>query len=112
MMNLAKTKARKFEKGLNRRYKLLFSHPASKVPADSWLGLSYQFTPNIPKNLLEEAQIAAQLDGIVSKETQLKALSVVDNVQTELSKIDDENKKLQQSAAEMLTFGEDDHEQP
>ena len=74
--------------------------------------MSYQFTPNIPKNLLEEAQIAAQLDGIVSKETQLKALSVVDNVQTELSKIDDENKKLQQSAAEMLTFGEDDHEQP
>ena len=92
MSNLAKTKERKFVSGMNRRYKLLFSHPASKVPADAWMGLNYKFTPNIPANLLEEAQIAAQMEGIVSQETQLKILSIVDNVQDEMERIEEENK--------------------
>ena len=55
MSNLEKVKERKFTSGMNRRYKLLFSHPASKVPADAWISLKYKFTPNIPANLLEEA---------------------------------------------------------
>lgn len=91
MSNLSKTMQRKFTSGMNRRYKLLFSHPSSKVPADAWVQLHYQFTPNIPKNLLEEAQIAAQMDGIVSHETQLKVLSAVDDVNTELDKIAEED---------------------
>ena len=93
MNNLAKTKQRKFESGMNRRYKLLFSHPKSKVPADSWVDLSYQFTYNIPANLLEESQIAGNIEGIVSHETQLKSLSIVDNVQEELDKIEEEESK-------------------
>ena len=76
---------------MNRRYKMLFGHPSSKVPADSWVQLHYQFTPNIPRNLLEEAQIAAQLEGVVSKKTQLKILSAVDDVETELKLIEEEN---------------------
>lgn len=91
MNNLFKAKERKFASGMNRRYKLLFGHPASKVPADAWVQLHYQFTPNIPANLLEEAQIAAQVEGIVSHETQLKVLSIVDDVQEELDKIEEEN---------------------
>ena len=91
MSNLEKTKERKFTSGMNRRYKVLFGHPASKVPADAWLGLSYKFTPNIPANLLEEAQIAAQLEGIVSEETQLKTLSIVDNVKAEQDRKEEEN---------------------
>lgn len=87
MSNLEKTKERKFTAGMNRRYKLLFGHPASKVPADAWIQLKYQFTPNIPANVLEETQIAGGLEGITSKETQLKALSIVDNVTEELAKI-------------------------
>ena len=91
MSNLAKTKERKFASGMNRRYRLLFGHPASKVPADAWIGLDYTFTPNMPANLLEEAQIAAQLEGIVSEETQLKTLSIVDNVKAERDRIEEEN---------------------
>ena len=91
MSNLEKTKERKFVSGMNRRYKLLFGHPASKVPADAWVGLRYRFTPNLPANLLEEAEIAGKMDGIVSRETQLKVLSAVDNVQAELEKMDAEN---------------------
>ena len=104
MSNLEKTKERKFTSGMNRRYKLLFSHPASKVPKDAWVQLHYKFTPNFPANLLEEAQIAAQLEGITSHETQLKRLSIVDDVQCELEKIEEENKAPEQSIVEKLMF--------
>lgn len=105
MSNLAKTKVRKFTSGMNRRYKLLFSHPASPVPADAWMELDYQFTPNLPANLLEEAQIAAQMEGITSHETQLKVLSIVENVQDELDKIEEENKAAEQTAVDRMMFG-------
>lgn len=93
MSNLEKTKERKFTAGMNRRYQLLFGHPASRVPADAWIQLQYKFTPNIPANLQEEAQIASQLEGIVSHETQLKVISAVENVKGELDKIEEENKE-------------------
>lgn len=105
MSNLEKTKERKFASGMNRRYKLLFGHPASKVPADAWVQLHYQFTPNIPANLLEEAQIAAQMEGITSHETQLKVLSIVDDVQGELDKIAEENKPAEETIVDRLMFG-------
>lgn len=93
MSNLEKTKERKFTAGMNRRYQLLFGHPASKVPADAWVQLQYKFTPNIPANLQEEAQIASQLEGITSHETQLKVISAVEDVKGELDKIEEENKE-------------------
>lgn len=105
MMNLFQNKKRKFTSGLNRRYKLLFGHPASKVNADAWKQLDYQFTPNLPANLLEEAQIAAQIEGITSHETQLKVLSIVDSVQDELEKIDDENKAAEETIVDQMMFG-------
>jgi len=105
MTNLEKTKERKFTSGMNRRYKMLFSHPASKVPADSWVQLHYHFTPNIPANMLEEAQIAAQMEGITSHATQLKVLSVVDNVQDELDAIEEENKAPEETVVDRAMFG-------
>lgn len=105
MSNLAKTKERKFTSGMNRRYKVLFSNPLSKVPKDAWVQLSYKFTPNIPANLLEEAQIAAQMEGIVSHETQLKVLSIVDNVEDELDKIEEENKPPERTPVDNMMFG-------
>lgn len=112
MSNLEKTKERKFTSGMNRRYKLLFGHPASKVPADSWVQLHFKFTPNIPANMLEEAQIAAQMEGITSHETQLKVLSVVDNVQNELDKIEEENKAPDETVGAMFGFRPQQEETP
>ena len=112
MSNLEKTKERKFTSGMNRRYKLLFSHPLSKVPADSWVQLHYKFTPNIPANLLEEAQIAAQMEGITSHETQLKVLSIVDNVQDELDKIEEENKPDENTIVDRMMFTPTAEESP
>ena len=61
------------------------------------LDIEYKFTFNYPANLLEEAQIAAQLSGIVSKETQLKIISAVEDVQEELNKIEKEADPLEYS---------------
>ena len=104
MSNLEKTKERKFTAGMNRRYKLLFGHPASKVPADAWIQLHYQFTPNIPANVQEEAETAARLEGITSHETQLKTLSVVDNVKEEIARIEKEDRQKQASVIEQSMF--------
>ena len=104
MSNLEKTKERKFTSGMNRRYKLLFSHPVSKVPADAWVQLHYKFTPNFPANLLEEVQTAAQMEGITSHETQLKVISAVEDVQSELDKIEDENKATESSVVDKMMF--------
>lgn len=103
--NMGKTKQRKFISGMNRRYKLLFGHPASPVPADSWLQLHYQFTPNIPKNLKEEVETAAAMEGITSHETQLKVISAVDNIQGELEKIEEENKAPEETIVDKAMFG-------
>lgn len=94
MSNLAKSKARKFQSGMNRRYKLLFSNPLSGMKKDDWVKITYKFTENIPANLLEESQIAQNLSGITSQFTQLKSLSIVDNVQKEMDLIKEENEEL------------------
>lgn len=49
---------------------------------------------NFPANLLEESQIAGNLAGITSQETQLKVLSVVDNVKEEMDRIAEEQDKI------------------
>lgn len=103
MSNLEKTLERKFTSGMNRRYKLMFSHPAANVDKKAWMQLEYKFTPNIPANLLEEVQTAAQMEGITSHETQLKVISAVDDVQGELDKIEEESQP-KPSVAESLLY--------
>lgn len=105
MSNLAKTKERKFTSGMNRRYKLIFSNPVSGMQTDSWIDIKYQFTQNYPANILEETQIAGNLAGITSQETQLKTLSVVDNVQQELDRIAEEENMAQDDAVIRQMFG-------
>ncbi|MDD3338442.1 MAG: phage portal protein [Lachnospiraceae bacterium] len=98
MSNLADTKKRKFQASLNRRYRILFSHPACTVDSSQWIGIGYTFTKNLPANLMEESQIATQLEGVVSKETQLGVLSIVDNVSKEMEKLDAESASSQSRA--------------
>lgn len=93
MNNLRKTKERKFTSWMNRRYKLIFSNPGNAMQKNDWVKLHYKFTPNVPANLLEESQIAQNLSGVVSQETQLGVLSVVDNPKAEIERIDKEEEK-------------------
>ena len=90
MSNLGLTKARKFKAGFNERYKLVFSNPVNSMGADDWLDIDYIFTQNFPANLLEESQIASNLTGVISKETQMKVLSIVDDPKAEIEKLAEE----------------------
>ena len=110
MSNLRKTKERKFTSGMNRRYKLIFSNPGNAMKKDDWVKLHYKFTPNVPANLLEESQIAQNLSGVVSQETQLGVLSVVDNPKTEIDRIDKEEEKPRDVVMQQM-FGDKTDEQ-
>lgn len=105
MSNLAKAKERKFTSGMNRRYKLIFSNPVSGMQKDAWVGIKYQFTQNYPANIFEESQIAGNLAGITSQKTQLKVLSIIDNVQQELDQIAEEENTSQDDAVMRHMFG-------
>jgi len=112
MNNLRKTKERKFTSGMNRRYKLIFSNPSRHmgIGKDDWVKLHYKFTPNVPANLLEESQIAQNLSGVVSQETQLGVLSVVDNPKAEIERIDKEEEKPKDVVMQQM-FGDKTDEQ-
>lgn len=87
MDNLAKMKDRKMQSAFNRLYEIVFNVPMASVPSDGWTDIKYQFTRNVPRNILEESQIVAQLSGQVSDATKLSVLSIVDNPQDELEKM-------------------------
>ena len=92
MKNLSGMKERKFTKGLNNLFKCFTALPTN-VPAsdkDSWVEVEYRFIRNIPRNIQDEAETARNLEGVVSKELQLSTLSIVDDVQTEIERMDAE----------------------
>lgn len=105
MSNLEKTKERKFTSGMNRRYRLIFSNPVSGMKKDAWVKIHPHFTPNFPANLQEEAEIARNIDGLVSQETQLSVLSIVDNTTEEIKRMDDEKKESSGTSDLTRLFG-------
>lgn len=92
MKNLASMKERKFKSSMNRRFRMVFNIPTNVEPSkkDEWFHLNYKFTRNIPRNISDEADVAGKLQGIVSEETQLGVLSMVENVQEEIERKRDE----------------------
>lgn len=105
MSNLAMTKQRKFASGMNRRYKLIFSNPVSGMKKDDWVKIKPIFTRNFPANLLEESQVAGNLAGITSRGTQLNVLSIVDNTDEELKRIEEEEAKTWNDPVMRQMFG-------
>lgn len=91
MSDLAMTKERKFRKGLSRRWRLVLGYAGTTgVDPDAWMRIRPTFTRNVPANLLEESQIAQNLAGITSAETQLSVLSCVDSPAEELRRKEEE----------------------
>lgn len=89
MKNLAAMKERKFTSGMNKRFKMVFNLPTNMEASnkDQWRNLNYKFTRNIPRNVADEAETAGKLQGVVSKETQLSVLSIVDNPKQEIERM-------------------------
>ena len=109
MSNLALTFDRKIEKALRKRYKLFCSLSTNVPNRDAWRDVDIRTTRNLPKNVAEEAQTAAQLEGVVSKETQLSVLSIVPDVKKELELMEQEGAEAAESAVD-FRFGVE-HEQ-
>lgn len=105
MRNLASSKERKLTQSLRSLYKIIFSAGTvlEKTKSDEWINLSFAFTRNIPSNLTDEAATAKSLQGIVSKETQLKTLSIVDNPKDEINKMSEENKSSAEQAQQSFS---------
>lgn len=93
MSNLAMTFDRKIEKSLRKRYKIFCSLGTNVSNPDAYQDLSFTMTRNVPKNISDEANTAARLEGIISKETQLKTLSIVDDVKAEIDKMKEEEEE-------------------
>ena len=90
MSNLALAFDRKIEKSIRKRFKIWSTLSTNTSDPEAYIDLDIKMTRNIPKNVSEEAQTAAQLAGIVSQETQLSILSIVPDVQAEMEKIEAE----------------------
>lgn len=87
MAALSARKWRKFSASLKDFYKLVCSNPVTPLKEDDWKTINLIHTDNYTTNLSEEAETASKLSGIVSRETQLSTLSIVDDVSAELEKI-------------------------
>lgn len=102
------TKERMFKKSLRDRYRMINNmlNVASEGGFDvNEIGIT--FTPNLPKNLLEEIEAFTELGGQLSDETKLSILSIVENPQEEIERINEEDKQMK-ARANAYDFPEDE----
>lgn len=90
--NQASMKERKFKKALQRRFELLFNmfYTRGLLLSSDYLSVEPTFKRTLPANLLEEAEVATKLQGIISNETLLDMLSFIQDAKVEQQQIDDE----------------------
>ncbi len=81
---LAAQKEMYFKKAINQRLQLMIDFHNLKIKSTD---IQKVFTRNVPKNLVEAADTAQKLQGIVSHETILSTLPFVEDAKGELEKI-------------------------
>ena len=86
-------KERKFKRGLQRRIELITNILNIWGNHYDYREIIPKFRRNKPENDLETAQIVTQLAGLLSTETRMQMLPWVDNVQEELDRLEEEQKK-------------------
>ena len=93
-------KERKFKRSLQRCAELITNilHITSN-PAYDYRDISIQFRRNQPQNLPELAEVVTKLAADLSRETRLKLLPVVNNVQDEIDKLKAEEDEQLKAAA-------------
>ncbi len=83
-------KERKFKKALQRRIELITHIFNIQGGNHNYMDIEIQFRRNKPQNILEIAQIITMLSTELSRETRLKMLPTIENVQDELDKLQEE----------------------
>ena len=94
MENITKVKSRYYRKGLRKRLKILCGWLSLKnnVSIDP-NKIRIDFTRGLPKNNLEISQIVSNLWGKVSPKTLLAQVPFVDDPDSEIKAVDEENQK-------------------
>jgi phage portal protein, SPP1 family len=106
---MSKSSQRGFKKGLMRRYRLLLNIKNYVSEADNAdLGdFTITFTPNLPKAVLEELKALADAGTQFSQETLLEQASFVEDAKAEIERIQEEDKKIQETVVDQSMFGVD-----
>lgn len=102
LKDLAENLDRKVQKSMSKRYKLFCTLANNVADKEAWTDIEYTTSRNLPKNKLEESQTAKNLENVVSKETQLSTLSIVEDVAAELKKIEKEEQERQKKMMDDL----------
>ena len=105
--NICKTKQNKFKKGLLRRIEIICNFLSIKNRTE-YTDIIPVFTLNMPKNEMDLASMVKNLYGLVSHETLLAQLPMVDDVRYELEKLEKENSNLLDDYSELNLEKEDD----
>lgn len=105
LSNLAKFLDRKVLKSMKKRYKLFCTLSTNVADKDAYADIEFTTSRNLPRNILEESQTAKNLEGVVSKETQLKTLSIVNNVKDEIERMQKEQEE-QEKRMDQYSFAD------
>ena len=105
LSNLAKFLDRKVLKSMRKRYKLFCTLSTNVADKEAYNEIEFTTSRNLPRNILEESQTAKNLEGVVSKETQLKILSIVDNVKDEIERMEKEQEE-QEKRMDQYSFAD------
>ena len=91
MLNLATLKSRGFTEALKDMYQVVFaSDLIENISREAWKDLDINFQYDLPHDTLSEAQTAQILANLVSSETWLKTLSIVNDPRQEQERMDRE----------------------
>lgn len=89
-----------------RQFEVLTSAWAKKGIQVDYLNIFFDFTRNLPVNILEEADESLKLKGLVSERTRLGRLSFVDDVDYEIEQMEQDNERLGMSIETELPIEE------
>ena len=82
-------KEREFKKGLQRRIELISGILKLKNQAQiDFRDIDIQFTANVPANIVEQAQVVSQLEGVVTQKTLLSLLPFVADPLEEMAELE------------------------
>lgn len=91
--NKVAIKERKFKRGLQQRLELLANIKGVLANGFDWRSIDIIFTRNIPANDADIANMVNTLSGIVSEETLLAQIPFVEDVVSEIERLDKEKEK-------------------
>lgn len=100
--NITKTKTRYYKKGLRKRLRLYCNFLSKKGINIDPTTIKMTFTRGLPKNLLEISQIVSNLWGKVSKKTLLSQIPFVEDIESELQAIEQEEQENIKKQQEMF----------